>query len=59
MPEPYKYLFERIGRIPYNEFSEHATADMPDMDTTYREWIKPQYKKAREEWEKKINTKSS
>ncbi len=58
MPEPYKYLFERIGRVPYNEFSEQCTADMKDMDSTYREWIKPKYKEAREKWEEKIkNTK--
>jgi len=54
LPEPYKYLFERIGRIPYNEFSEICTGDMKDMDPAYREWIKPQWKKAREAWEKKI-----
>jgi hypothetical protein len=60
LSEPYKYLFERIGRIPYNEFSEVCTGGMRDMHTTYKEWIKPQWKKAREEWEKKIkNTEHS
>ena len=41
---------------PLNEFSEHCTADMADMDTTYREWLKPQWKEAREKWEKKIQS---
>ena len=59
MPE-HKYLFEKLGRIPYNEFSEINTADMPSSDYMWHCWMHDEFKKVREEWEKKIkNTKNS
>lgn len=55
----YKYEFEKQNRIPYNEFSEICTGDLPDADLMYHYWIQPQWKKEREAWEKKIKNMKS
>ena len=56
MPDS-KYEFERLGRLPYNEFSEQMTGDMASMDTAWHHWLQDKYAEQFKKWEQKLKEK--
>ena len=46
--------FDRLKRIPFNEFSEICTGDLPDLDLAYHYFLQPQYEKQFKQWSEKF-----
>jgi hypothetical protein len=40
------------SRLPYNEFSEVCTGDMPDADVMWHNWMQDKWEKQRKQYNK-------
>jgi hypothetical protein len=49
-----KMEFEKLHRLPDNEFTEICSADMPDLDLAYHHWLQDRYAEQFKKWEEKM-----